>query len=153
MHFSVIRASCSLCHFDVRVCAREYCELWPFCQRPQQTSFTYATLHNKRLVSSYLLAMCWVTPPSTACVVIISQAVLTVGPFGWRLSDLHHIPQALEESGTSLYTLKSMELLHNLQHCSHALMYTLHTCCSWSGTPWAPCYVHFLHCLLPGKDH
>ena len=23
-----------------------------------------------------------------------------------------------------------MELLHNLQHCSHTLMYTIHTCCS-----------------------
>jgi len=34
----------------------------------------------------------------------------------------------------SLYTLNGTELLHNLQHCSHALMYTihtaLHTCCS-----------------------
>ena len=27
----------------------------------------------------------------------------------------------------SLYTLNGMELLHNLQHCSHALMYTIHT--------------------------
>jgi len=30
-------------------------------------------------------------------------------------------------SELSLYTLNGMELLHNLQHCSHALMYTTYT--------------------------
>ena len=40
-----------------------------------------------------------------------------------------------------------MELLHNLQHCSQALMYTIHTCytpaLAVSGTSWASWCVHF----------
>ena len=50
-------------------------------------------------------------------------------------------------SGTSELVINGMELLHNLQHCSQALMYTIHTCytpaLAVSGTSWASWCVHF----------
>ena len=74
---------------------------------------------------------------------LVSALSMVMCPWNWQTPSKHWHKWHLN----LLYTWTGMELAHNQQHCSHALMYIYihitHTCCSWSGTSWAAWYVHF----------